>query len=801
MKHKRFMILCSLIGFLAVLTAAEDPRRQKMCWAHYVGWGFNQTDGYDLAMRSPGSWMLAPFGDRTLLGKNLQWDSGIFFGARKQIETALAYGVDGFCVDIVNPNSYVGGLERFFRDAEGTPFKVALCIDRLSYDNAYLIEHLGKFIATYKDHPNACRIDGKMVIFVYNIAGKKIDDWLAVRAELKKQGLDAYYLVQPAHETSMWSEPDKLADALRGFEGFYDFGCNGFTPDEMKQRLANGRAALKAHRPDGLFAGGIAIGYIGQGSSFYRPFLNSGTLRHNWEASIANNVDWVCLTTWNDYIESTQFEPSVINRDNLLRINREYVSKWRGEPAPQRTPQVIYTYHDETVLGDDLTFEVMNFSYTTAPASALVRLLAPDGRLLKEFAPVQLNPKKLAVKTFRLRHEEMKDWKVMRVQAAVVSNGEKPQYKELHPIVRRSGRTESVRTLRLRQDDMTGPETELRIEAGPDGRSVAKITLKSWMFAGKAELLRNGWPVAELEINHLHKPVWERTVPLEWRRSPEDVYVVRVTDVSGRLGFSNPALHRAEGFDGKTRLPVIVTGSDFDENWPLWKKRISRLKRPEVVAMPVADSDIFSVRYDFDKPVDGMLISTSGWSIPAQLGSSKGWWQGCDKDTVPQWKNAAGPDGTERTVLAFDGTDVVAIAARAMPTGPFTIEQWIKPERKEADMVLFEDQMGVQLLLDAQLRPRLTRGGHITGASVQSDKAVPAGKWTHLAAVYDGKSLKIYQDGRKTAEAPAPTCTNPVNSLSRIGNSMNLDRGFKGRMAGFSLEGAVRAPGSFRLKK
>ena len=62
MKHKRFMILCSLIGFLAVLTAAEDPRRQKMCWAHYVGWGFNQTDGYDLAMRSPGSWRLSETG-------------------------------------------------------------------------------------------------------------------------------------------------------------------------------------------------------------------------------------------------------------------------------------------------------------------------------------------------------------------------------------------------------------------------------------------------------------------------------------------------------------------------------------------------------------------------------------------------------------------------------------------------------------------------------------------------------------------------------------------------------------------
>lgn len=424
-----------------------------------------------------------------------------------------------------------------------------------------------------------------------------------------------------------------------------------------------------------------------------------------------------------------------------------------------------------------------------------MRLLAPDGKLLKQFEPLPLNPGKMSVKTLRLRHEELKDWKVMRVQTSVVQSGEKPQWKELHPIVRRSGRTESVRTLRLRQDDMTTPETELRLEAGSDGRAVAKVRLKSWTFAGKAELLRNGWPAAEIEINHLRKPVWEWAVPLEWQRSPEDVYVVRITDVSDRVGFSNPVLHRLEGFEGKTRQPVIVTGSDFDENWPLWTKRISRLKKPEVVSMTIPDSDLFAIRYDFDKPVDGMLVSTSGWTIPAQLGSGR-------KDGSPHWETAEGPNGSERTLLAFNGgADVVAVANRAMPTGAFTIEQWIKPEPKGSDMVLFEDQMGVQLLLDAQLRPRLTRSGHLAGASVQSDKALPAGIWSHLAAVYDGKSLKIYQNGRKTAEAAAPTSTNPVNSVSRIGNSLKLDRGFKGQMAGFSLEGAVRDPGSFRLKK
>ena len=578
MEHKTIAVIFDVFGFFGVILPDENPEQKKMCWAHFVGWGFAQTDEHDQVMRIPSTRMLEPLGDRSLLGKDIHDDAGIFLAPRKHIETALAYGLNGFCVDIVRPEWYTG-IGHFFRGAEGTPFKIALCMDSLNYSNERLLKGLSGFIQKFKDHPNTCKINGRMVIFVYNIGGKNIDEWLKVRNELKNKGLDAYYIVQPAHETSMWDNPAKLADALRGFEGFNDFGCNGFTSDEMKQRLANGRAVLnKSPRPDSIFCAGIAIGYIGKGSSFYRPFLNSGTLRSNWEAALANNADWVCLTTWNDYIESTQFEPSVINRDNLLRINREYLAQWRETPVVQRPPQVIYSYHEDIVLGDDMTLEVMNFSYTTAPASALVRLLAPDGRQLKYFEPVQLNPKKLAVKTFRLRHEEMKDWKVMRVQAAVVSNGEKPQYKELHPIVRRSGRTESVRTLRLRQDDMTGPETELRIEAGPDGRSVAKIMLKSWMFAGKAELLRNGWPVAELEINHLHKPVWERTVPLEWRRSPEDVYVVRVTDVSGRLGFSNPALHRAEGFDGKTRLPVIVTGSDFDENWPLeWSPCRSRI--------------------------------------------------------------------------------------------------------------------------------------------------------------------------------------------------------------------------------
>ena len=801
MRHRVMAIGLAVFGLLGMVRAEEHPERTKMCWAHFVGWGFAQTDEHDQVMRVPSTRMLQPAGDRSLLGKEIHDDAGIFLAARKHIETALAYGVDGFCIDIANPEWYGGGIGHFFGGAEGTPFKIALCMDNLNFSNETLAKGLAAFIRKYKDHPNACRIDGRMVIFVYNLWGKGMDDWLSVRKELKEQGLDAYYIAQPAHETSMWDQPGKLAEALRGFEGFYDFGCNGFTPEEMRQRLANGRAAMeKSSRAGGIFCAGIAVGYSGQGSSFYRPFLNTGTLRSNWEAALANHADWVCLTTWNDYIENTQFEPSVINRDNLLRINREYLAQWRGTPAFARPPQVIYSYHEEVVLGDDLTLEVLNFSYTTAPASAIVRLLDAAGNVLKQFDPVALNQDALSVTTLRLTHEDMRDWGMMRVQSSVTENCKAPAWRELYPITRRSGRTESVRTIRLRQDDLGGQKVELQIQPGEGGGLVASIRLNAWIYAGKAELLRNGFPVMDTEIRHKQKPVWTHTAVLPTLRvSPGDVYIVRFTDVSGRVTFSVP-VHYVTGASELTEQPVIVTGSDFDENWPLWKRRISRLDAPQLTSVRIPEYDVFSVRYDFDQPVEGLLFSTSGWTFPAQRGCGTGFGVWTRKESVPTWRTTTGPEGKERTVLSFDGKEnAVALTNRAMPTGPFTVELWIRPEAKGTDMTLFLDASGVSLSLDSRLRPELLRHGHVAPSSVRSPEPVAAGAWTHLAAVYDGKSLQLWQNGRKTAEASAPVCTNSVNSVSRIGNTLNLDKGFQGDMAGFSLEGAVRASDTFRL--
>ncbi len=790
-------VLMMLVAFCALPGNAGEARENKMCWAHYVSWGFDQVGNFDEAGRRPEG-MLRPFADRSLLGTNIQWDTGIFFAARRQIESAMANGVDGFCVDVYNPESWIGMLESFYRDAEGTDFKIALCIDSLGFDNDRLLKNLDDFIRAYQDHPNASRIDGRMVIFIYNLGGKDMTEWKAVRAELAQRGLDAYYLVQPMHETTMWDKPAELEAALQGFDGLYDFGCNGFTPEQMKQRFANARAAMEKVRPESILVGGVTVGYLGQANGCYRPFMNSRTLRDNWAAVLEDDSEWVCLTTWNDYGENTQFAPSVVNRDNLLLINREFVNQWRGTASPERPARVIFNYHEEAVIGDDVTIEVLNFSYSGKPAQVALKLLDMSGKILREYPAMPLNAKALTAQTIRIPHEELSDWRIIRLQAAVTNGNAAPNFLELHPIVRRFGRLESVRTVRVRYDDLVKPAVVL----GLNENGAATVEIDSWLFAGKVELLRNGFLMEEREISHSKAPKWQGVFALpEVRRSTEDVYLVRVTDVSGRVGFSNPVLSTAPFGEAKSVQPVIVSGSDYDENWPLWPQPVSRFPRPRLERVSVADHELFDVVYDFAAEADD-LISCSGWKVPARPGNSGGYgWHELEK-IKPEWVSAPGPDGSVRTVVAFDGKEnAIAMAVRTMPYGPFTIEFLVNPEKKDAEMFLFQDQADVSFALDAELRPVLRRGGGSQSSAVAATESLVPGKWAHVAGVYDGETLRLYINGKAVGQVAAPTRTMPINSVGRIGNTMDLNRGFLGQLAGFRLTGAVRTPAEFKLLK
>jgi hypothetical protein len=770
--------------------AAETP---KMCWAHYVGWGFDQVNGYDRAALDP-AWNAQRFNDRSLLGRHAQTDEGVGEATKLQVRTALQYGIDGFCVDLVirddsRDTFYADAMARFFRAAEGTPFKIAICVDSTSPSAEAMTRAFAAYLERWGRHPNTCLVDGRPVIFIYNSRPRTLEEWRQIRSGLAARGLDACWLVQPMGEGTLWDNAQALADNLAVFDGLYDFGINGFSRSQMQARLAHGQKALDAHRPGGLLVAGLTQGYLGNGNSFYRPYLNTGTLRDTWEAAIASGARWVCLTTWNDYVEHTHFEPSAVNRDTLLRINRDYLARWRGEPLPPRPPQLFVSYHEEASLGDDWTLEVLSLAYTTEPAALRVRLLDEAGRACFEPGPVALPTDRLCATTLRVPEIGLDGQRLFRVQVQLATAAQTNEWRDLYPVAVRCGHLESLRTVRIPLDSLAA-QPSLRLTADASGRA-ARVRFERWNLAGKVELLRNGWPVAEAELAHKGAPWVELRLPLPAAdATPADLYVARYSTLSGDVSWSAPARLASVSPAVSVPVPVIVTGADFDEGW--WGDAATRTGTPRVATRDLAADATYALTYPMTEGAGADLRSTSGWATPLLLGRSHKGLQRRD-EWSPHWERTEAGG----SVLRFDGTDDRAILpSRSMPYGPFTLEMNVRPEPAAQAMTLFADTCGVSLRRLADGHLCLTRKKD----SVTSRQPVGASRWTHVAAVYDGERLRLFIDGGLEAEAPAAALVARINSLPVIGNNAVFGEGFRGLLGGVHLESGVRTPGRFALQ-
>jgi len=56
---------------------------------------------------------------------------------------------------------------------------------------------------------------------------------------------------------------------------------------------------------------------------------NGEAYRVLWEEAIRSKPDWVLITSWNEWIEGTEIEPSVEDGDKYLKLTAEYASQFR----------------------------------------------------------------------------------------------------------------------------------------------------------------------------------------------------------------------------------------------------------------------------------------------------------------------------------------------------------------------------------------------------------------------------------------------------------------------------------------
>jgi Concanavalin A-like lectin/glucanases superfamily/Calcineurin-like phosphoesterase len=90
-----------------------------------------------------------------------------------------------------------------------------------------------------------------------------------------------------------------------------------------------------------------------------------------------------------------------------------------------------------------------------------------------------------------------------------------------------------------------------------------------------------------------------------------------------------------------------------------------------------------------------------------------------------------------------------------LPDGPFTLEGWVRPEKKQASTGLIaKTQSSDYGLLAENGVPAFLAYVNDRYAAAKAKDPLPLNEWTHLAGVFDGQSVALFVNGRLVERSP-----------------------------------------------
>ncbi len=246
---------------------------------------------------------------------------------RRQIRQAKAAGIDGFIASWWGLGSFEDhAFAVLLRVAEEESFLVTIYYEDAATP-AQIVTDVSTIVFRYASSPAFLSIDGRPVVFFYvRVAAKfTIDEWEGVFAALDANG------------RSVFAIGDRLDPSyLQAFQGLHAYNPVGMTLEETRTQYA--AASLAARLAGGLFAATVIPGYQEGYPGAAGPVLgraDGATYRTYWEVARASKPQWILITSWNEWHEGTEIEPSVQFGGAYLEFTGEEVAAWKaGDPLP-----------------------------------------------------------------------------------------------------------------------------------------------------------------------------------------------------------------------------------------------------------------------------------------------------------------------------------------------------------------------------------------------------------------------------------------------------------------------------------
>jgi hypothetical protein len=313
--------------------AGGGARGERLVLLNYFAW--YDAGGWDDCNISAGDRPLQPYG------------SDDPAAIARHVNMALQAGADGFTLQWFAPGDRTDrNFETLLAQSQGTGLRSTVVFLRHIWhgapaSQADVVQALRYLLDRYSGHPNFLTHAGKPVLFITDVyrvplaAGQTPQQaWASIRAQVDPQnqvwwiaeGLDPSYLAvfdglwvykithaaypQAYLKASQWANAVRQWEAQTGQTKLWIATLSPGWDDLRSGCKSDVRAPSQAHRQE-----------RGNGA-FYRA---------TFDAALASNPDWLWVSSFNEWVEGTYIEPSVLYGDFYLQMTRELTALFKGQ--------------------------------------------------------------------------------------------------------------------------------------------------------------------------------------------------------------------------------------------------------------------------------------------------------------------------------------------------------------------------------------------------------------------------------------------------------------------------------------